>query len=258
LDDDVVGAAARSLYADAQAMLKTIVAEKWFVAKGVAGIFPAQSDGDDIVVYEDEDRTTELARFHTLRQQMIKSKANLALSDFVAPRGFDDWIGAFAVTSGHGEAERSKAYKDAGDDYNAIMVQSLADRLAEAFAEWLHAKTRREIWGYGAQETLSHDDILLEKYQGIRPAPGYPAQPDHTEKWTLFSLLGATEKTGIGLTESLAMWPGSSVSGLYFAHPQAHYFGVGRIDEDQLKDYCERKSWSLAEGRKWLAPLLND
>ena len=151
-----------------------------------------------------------------------------------------------------------KAYKEAGDDYNAIMVQSLSDRLAEAFAEWLHAKMRRELWGYGANEELSPEELLLEKYQGIRPAPGYPAQPDHTEKWTLFRLLEAETRTGRGLTESLAMWPGSSVCGLYFAHPQSHYFGVGRIDEDQLKDYCQRKSWTIDEGRKWLAPLLND
>jgi 5-methyltetrahydrofolate--homocysteine methyltransferase len=258
LGDDVVGQAATALFADAQAMLETIVQEKWFEARGVAGLFPAQSVGDDIIVYKDDSRQSEIARFFTLRQQMIKTKANLALSDFIAPAGVDDWIGAFAVTSGHGEAERSRAFKEAGDDYNAILVQSLADRLAEAFAEWLHAKVRRELWGYCPEENLSFEDLLSERYQGIRPAPGYPAQPDHTEKWTLFSLLGAEEKTGISLTESLAMWPGSSVSGLYFAHPQAHYFGVGRINEDQLTDYCARKSWSLEEGRKWLAPLLND
>ena len=260
LDDEIVGEAARNVFADAQAMLKTIVDEKWFTAKGVVGFWPANADGDDIIVYEDEGRTREITRLHTLRQQMKKQRAdqaNLALSDFIAPLGTPDWIGAFAVTSGHGELERAKAFKDAGDDYNAIMVTALCDRLAEAFAESLHKRVRRELWGYASDETLDLDGLIKESYHGIRPAPGYPAQPDHTEKLTLFDLLDAPNQTGMALTESLAMTPPSSVSGLYFAHPKAHYFGVGKIERDQVEDYAKRKGWDLAKAERWLAPILN-
>jgi len=259
LEDDVVGEAARDLWKDAQVMLKQILDEKWFTARGVVGFWPAQADGDDVVVYADESRTTELARLHTLRQQMAKStdKANLALSDFVAPIGGPaDWIGGFAVTAGHGELEVAKRFKDAGDDYSAILATALADRLAEAFAEALHHKVRTELWGYAADEGFDIDQLIGEKYRGIRPAPGYPAQPDHTEKATLFKLLDAEAQTGMELTESFAMNPPASVSGLYFSHPDSHYFGVGRIDRDQVADYAARKGWDLAKAERWLAPIL--
>jgi 5-methyltetrahydrofolate--homocysteine methyltransferase len=256
LEDDIVGEAASDLFRDAQAMLEKIVSEKWFTAKGVVGFWPAQQVGDDIAVFAGEDRATELARFHTLRQQMDKSggKANLALSDFIAPSG--DWIGAFAVTAGHGETEIAARFKAAGDDYNAILSAALADRLAEAFAESLHRRVRTELWGYAPDEPFDIDLLIGEKYIGIRPAPGYPAQPDHTEKATLFKLLDAENHTGMALTESFAMSPPASVSGLYFAHPQAHYFGVGKIDRDQVADYAARKGWDLATAERWLAPIL--
>jgi 5-methyltetrahydrofolate--homocysteine methyltransferase len=258
LEDDIVGKAARDLFADAEAMLARIIGENWYRPRGVVGFWPANSDGDDIIVWADENRRTEAARLHTLRQQMGKSegRAHLALADFVAPSG-DDWIGGFAVTAGHGEAEVSKRFKAAGDDYSAILATALADRLAEAFAEALHFKVRTKLWGYVPDEAFNLDSLVGETYRGIRPAPGYPAQPDHTEKRTLFRLLGAAAATGIDLTESCAMTPASSVSGLYFAHPQAHYFGVGRIDRDQAADYAARKDWSLAEAERWLAPILN-
>jgi 5-methyltetrahydrofolate--homocysteine methyltransferase len=260
LTDDVVGEAASDLFKDAQAMLKQIIDEKWFEARGVVGFWPANSQGDDIVVWADERRTTELGRFHTLRQQMQKSagKANVALSDFVAPLGVaHDYIGAFAVTSGHGEVERVEAFKAAGDDYNAIMASALADRLAEAFAEALHRRVRIELWPYAVDEEFDIDALVSEKYRGIRPAPGYPAQPDHTEKAMLFKLLNAEQETGISLTESYAMWPSAAVSGLYFAHPEAHYFGVGKIDRDQVEDYARRKGWDMATAERWLSPILN-
>ena len=260
LDDDVVGEAARSLYADAQAMLAKIVEEKWFTAKGVVGFWPANADGDDVVVYADESRVTELARFHTLRQQIAKAdgKSNVALADFIAPIGTKpDWIGGFAVTAGHGEAEIAARYKAAGDDYNAILAAALADRLAEAFAEAMHRKVRTELWGFSPDEPFDIDALIAEKYQGIRPAAGYPAQPDHTEKRTLFALLDAEARVGVKLTESFAMTPASSVSGLYFAHPQSHYFGVGRIEKDQVEDYARRKGWAVTEAERWLAPILN-
>ncbi|WP_333587198.1 methionine synthase [Phenylobacterium sp.] len=260
LEDDIVGEAARSLYADAQAMLKKIVEEKWFTAKGVVGFWPANADGDDVVVYADEARVTELARFHTLRQQIAKAdgKPNVALADFIAPIGTKpDWIGGFAVTAGHGEAEIAARFKAAGDDYNAILAAALADRLAEAFAEAMHRKVRTELWGFSPDEPFDIEALISEKYQGIRPAAGYPAQPDHTEKATLFRLLDASARVGVELTESFAMTPASSVSGLYFAHPQAHYFGVGRIEKDQVEDYARRKGWDLAEAERWLAPILN-
>jgi 5-methyltetrahydrofolate--homocysteine methyltransferase len=258
LDDEIVGEAARDLFKDAQGMLKRIVDEKWFTARGVVGFWPANAVGDDIAVYADETRTDEIARFHTLRQQIRKSngKPNLALSDFVAEAG-RDYIGAFAVTAGHGELEIAKRFKDAGDDYSAIMATALADRLAEAFAERLHKEVRTQLWGHAAGEQTSIDDLIAEQYQGIRPAPGYPAQPDHTEKATLFRLLQAEDNAGMALTESFAMTPPASVSGLYFGHPASHYFGVGKIDHDQVQDYTRRKGWDLATGERWLAPILN-
>ncbi len=261
LEDDIVGEAARGLYADAQAMLKRILDEKWFEARGVVGFWPANANGDDdIEVFSDETRTETVATLHTLRQQMKKARAdqaNLALSDFVAPKGTPDWIGGFAVTAGHGEMEISKSFKEKGDDYNAILATALADRLAEAFAEALHKRVRRELWGYAADEDLDIDGLIGEKYKGIRPAPGYPAQPDHTEKWTLFDLLDARSRAGMELTESLAMTPPASVSGLYFAHPKAHYFGVGKIEKDQVEDYARRKGWTVEETERWLSPILN-
>jgi 5-methyltetrahydrofolate--homocysteine methyltransferase len=258
LEDEIVGEAAQDLFKDAQAMLKRIIDEKWFTAKGVVGFWPARADGDDIAVYADEDRAEEIARFHTLRQQIRKSngKPNLALSDFIAEEG-QDYIGAFAVTAGHGELEIAKRFKDAGDDYSSIMATALADRLAEAFAEALHKKVRTELWGYAADETTSVQDLIEEKYQGIRPAPGYPAQPDHTEKATLFRLLDAGNNAGMALTESYAMTPPASVSGLYFGHPGSHYFGVGKIDRDQIEDYAARKGWEVETAERWLAPILN-
>ena len=259
LEDDVVGEAATALYADARAMLEKIIAENWFEARGVVGFWPAQADGDDIVLYTDESREAELGRLHTLRQQMVKGagKGNAALADFIAPVGGPaDYIGGFAVTAGHGEGEIAKRFREAGDDYSAILAAALADRLAEAFAEALHKRVRTDLWGYAHDEAGSVADLLAEQYRGIRPAPGYPAQPDHTEKETLFRLLDAEAQTGIRLTESFAMTPPASVSGLYFAHPKAHYFGVGKIGEDQLEDYASRKGWTREVGAKWLSPLL--
>ncbi len=258
LEDDVVGEAARDLFADAQVMLKQIIDERWFQARGVVGLWPANSDGDDIVIWSDETRTTERARLHTLRQQMQKGegRGHAALADFIAPTG-PDYIGGFAVTAGHGEAQIAARFKAAGDDYNAILAAALADRLAEAFAEALHHKVRAEMWGYAQTEQFDIDALLAEQYQGIRPAPGYPAQPDHTEKQTLFRLLDATAATGIELTESFAMSPASSVSGLYLAHPEAHYFGVGKIERDQVADYAARKGWDAKTAERWLSPILN-
>jgi 5-methyltetrahydrofolate--homocysteine methyltransferase len=261
LEDDVVGEAARGLFKDAQEMLKRILDEKWFTASGVVGFWPANAnDDDDIEVYADESRSKVLTTFHTLRQQMKKTRegqSNTALSDFIAPKGTPDWIGGFAVTAGHGEMEIAKAFKAKGDDYNAILSTALADRLAEAFAEALHKKVRRELWGYAADEDLDVEGLIAEQYKGIRPAPGYPAQPDHTEKWALFDLLDARSRTGMDLTESLAMTPPASVSGMYFAHPKAHYFGVGKIEKDQVEDYARRKGWAVDEAERWLSPILN-
>ena len=258
LEDEVVGEVASSLYADAQAMLKQILDERWFEARGVVGLWPANSDGDDIIVWTDETRTKERARLHTLRQQMAKAegRANAALADFIAPTGAD-YIGGFAVTAGHGEAAIAARFKAAGDDYSAIIAAALADRLAEAFAEALHHRVRAELWGYAPGEPFDLEPLLAENYRGIRPAPGYPAQPDHTEKATLFELLEATPATGITLTESFAMTPPASVSGLYFAHPEAHYFGVGKIERDQVEDYAARKGWDLRTAERWLGPILN-
>ncbi len=260
LEDPKVGQAARSLYEDARAMLDKIIAEKWFRAGGVVGFWPANAEGDDIVLYADEARKTPVATLHTLRQQLTKREGrfNEALSDFVAPAstGVPDYVGAFAVTAGVGEDEIADRFKLKNDDYSAILVKALADRLAEAFAERLHQRVRQELWGYAPDEALSADDLIAEKYQGIRPAPGYPAQPEHTEKATIFKLLPA-DKIGMQLTESFAMWPGASVSGLYFSHPESHYFGVGKIERDQVEDYARRKGWSVQEAERWLAPILN-
>ena len=262
LNDPKVGSAARALHADAIAMLKQMVAENWLTANGVIGFWPANAEGDDIVVY-DERGKEERARLFTLRQQIARSsdskRHHVALADFIAPRetGLTDYIGGFAVTAGIGEDVVAERFARANDDYSKILSQALADRLAEAFAERLHARVRREFWAYAPDETLAPEDLIREAYDGIRPAPGYPAQPDHTEKATLFSLLDAEAATGIKLTESYAMWPGSSVSGLYFAHPESHYFGVGRIERDQAADYAARKGWPLKEAERWLAPILN-
>ena len=259
LEDDIVGEAARGLWADAEPLLQRIVAEDWLQPKGVVGFWPANADGDDVVLWTDETRRVERARLHSLRQQMARDeggRANVALADFVAPSGTPDWIGAFAVTAGHGEPEAARRFRDAGDDYSAILVSALADRLAEAFAELLHKRVRRSFWGYAPEEALELPDLLAETYRGIRPAPGYPAQPDHTEKTTLFRLLDAERLTGMALTESFAMTPPASVSGLYFAHPEAHSFGVGKIGEDQVADYARRKGWTLATAERWLSPIL--
>ena len=259
LADAKVGAAARSLFDDAQAMLSRIAKERWFSARAVVGFWPANSDGDDIAVFADEGRGTPLATLHTLRQQLVRREGrnNIALADFVARRGLRDYVGAFTVTAGIGEDEIADRFKLANDDYSSILVKALADRLAEAFAEHLHQRVRKEFWGYAADETLGTEELIGEKYRGIRPAPGYPAQPDHTEKATLFALLDGERQIGVRLTESFAMWPGASVCGLYFSHPDSHYFGVGKIERDQVEDYAARKGWTLAEAEKWLAPILN-
>ncbi|WP_159730923.1 methionine synthase [Methylosinus sp. Ce-a6] len=261
LVDPERGAAARQLLDDAQAMLARIVEERWFNPKAVIGFWPANAVGDDIALYTGEGRVERLATLHTLRQQLTRrdGKPNVALSDFVAPEGSGkaDYIGAFVVTAGAQEAKIAERFARANDDYGAIMVKALADRVAEAFAERMHERVRREFWGYAADETLTPEQIIAEEYRGIRPAPGYPAQPDHTEKETIFGLLEATKRTGVALTESYAMTPASSVSGLYFAHPSAHYFGVAKVERDQVEDYAARKGVSVAEIERWLAPVLN-
>ncbi|MGA2127126.1 MAG: methionine synthase, partial [Xanthobacteraceae bacterium] len=261
LEDERLGSAARALHADAQAMLRRIVSENWFRAAAVVGFWRANSVGDDIALFADDSRTNPVAVLHTLRQQLVRreGRANLALSDFVAPldSGIADYVGGFTVTAGLGEDEVSERFKRSNDDYSSIMVKALADRLAEAFAERMHQQVRRELWGYAPDETLGPADLIAETYRGIRPAPGYPAQPDHTEKGTLFALLGAEERIGVRLTESFAMWPGAAVSGLYFSHPDSRYFGVGKVERDQVEDYAARKSWTTAQAEKWLAPILN-
>jgi 5-methyltetrahydrofolate--homocysteine methyltransferase len=260
LDDPEVGSQARQLFEDAQKLLQDIVNSRLITAKGVYGFWPANSVGDDIEVYSEESRTNVLAVFHMLRQQMDKPSGqfNHCLADFIAPKssGQADYLGGFAVTAGHGADELARQFEADHDDYNAIMTKALADRLAEAFAEYLHERARRE-WGFGVEEKLSKEDLIRESYRGIRPAAGYPACPDHTEKRTLFDLLQAEKATGIRLTESYAMWPGASVSGLYFAAPNAKYFGVGKIGRDQIQDYQVRKGLSLEEVERWLGPYLN-
>jgi len=254
------GAEARRLYDDARAMLQRLVAEKWLTARAVFGLFPASRVGDDIEVYSDESRATVLMTLHHLRQQQQRpdNLANYCLSDFVAPKsaGQNDYIGAFAVTTGLGIDEHIQAFEADHDDYNSIMLKALADRLAEAFAERLHERVRKEYWGYAADEALDNESLINEDYRGIRPAPGYPACPDHTEKTLLWQLLDAEQATGIRLTESYAMTPAASVSGWYFAHPQARYFAVGKINRDQVEDYARRKGLSVAETERWLAPNL--
>jgi 5-methyltetrahydrofolate--homocysteine methyltransferase len=261
LDDPERGPAARQLYEDAQAMLARIVEERWFNPKAVIGFWPANSRGDDIVLYSGEQRAQELAVLHTLRQQLQRrdGKPNLALADFIAPEGLGkaDYLGAFVVTAGAQEAKIAERFARANDDYGAIMVKALADRLAEAFAERMHERVRREFWAYADEEDFSPEQLISEQYRGIRPAPGYPAQPDHTEKATLFKLLEAEKRTGVSLTESYAMTPASSVSGLYFAHHDAHYFGVAKVERDQVEDYARRKGVSVEQIERWLAPVLN-
>ena len=258
LEDEVVGIEASKLYQDAQGMLAGIIAQKWLTANGVIGLFPANSVGDDIEIYTDEARSQIAMTYHSLRQQSEKppGRPNLALADFVAPKGVKDYIGGFAVTAGINIDARVAAYEKQHDDYNAIMLKALADRLAEAFAELLHERVRREFWGYAADETLSNEDMINEKYRGIRPAPGYPACPEHSEKAPLFDLLQAPENAGITLTDSYAMLPTAAVSGFYFSHPESSYFAVGKIGRDQLEDYAQRKGWDLETAERWLAPNL--
>ena len=256
LNDPKAGPVAQELLDDAKVMLDEIIGSGLVSAKAVIGLWPAARDGDDVTVFADESRKEVVGTFHTLRQQISRSsntRAQAALADFVAPEG--DYVGGFAVTAGHGEEEAIAALAGE-DDYKKIMIQALCDRLAEAFAEHMHERVRKEFWGYAEDESLTPDDLIKEAYDGIRPAPGYPAQPDHTEKDTLFRLLGAEQAAGITLTESFAMWPGSSVSGLYFAHPDSYYFGVGQVERDQVEDYAARKGWTVEQAETWLRPVL--
>jgi 5-methyltetrahydrofolate--homocysteine methyltransferase len=257
LDDPVRGEAARNLFKDAKTMLEQMVEENWLKPRGVVGLWPAQRDGDDIVVYSDDSRDQSVGKFFGIRQQIKKDsgKPNYNIADFVCSNQ-PDFVGGFAVTAGAAEEAIIQRFKDANDDYSEILFKSLADRFAEAFAEYLHARTRRSLWGYASDESLSNEELIKEAYDGIRPAPGYPAQPDHTEKGILFDLLEATERTGITLTESWAMNPPASVSGLYIAHPDSVYFAVGRIAKDQVEDYAERKGWTLKRAEKELGPIL--
>ena len=261
LNDQVVGAQATDLFADVQVLLTEILDKKLLTAKAVFGLFPANTvEDDDIEVYADQDKKEVLGKFLSLRQQLKKrpGKPNIALADFIAPKetAHLDHIGAFCVTTGFGTAELAKQYEDNLDDYNAIMIKALADRFAEAFAEYLHREVRVKHWGYAAAENLDNDALIKEKYMGIRPAPGYPACPDHLEKNTIWDLLQVEERIGVRLTESLAMWPAASVSGYYFAHPEAQYFGVGKITQDQLESFAQRKNITLEEAEKWLRPNL--
>jgi 5-methyltetrahydrofolate--homocysteine methyltransferase len=261
LTDEVVGEAATKLFEDAKAMLQKIIDEKWLEARAIIGLFPANSvNDDDIEIYTDESRTEVLSVQHAMRQQLKKSaKAdNIALSDFIAPKesGIKDYIGGFVVTTGLGIEEHIDRFEADHDDYNSIMLKALADRLAEAFAERMHERVRKEFWGYAADEKFENDALIKEKYQGIRPAPGYPACPDHTEKPDLFRILNASEVTGVELTESMAMTPTAAVSGWYFAHPDSKYFGVGKIAKDQVESLAERKGLSFEEMEKWLGPNL--
>jgi 5-methyltetrahydrofolate--homocysteine methyltransferase len=259
LEDPTVGTEARKLFDDARRMLDEIVAQESLEARGVYGFFPANSEGDDILLYTDDERKTESGRVHTLRQQWERRGQSTfhALADFIAPTssGRKDYLGAFACTAGHGCAEIAARHDRDHDDYNSIMVKALADRLAEAFAEWLH-KRARDDWGFGKSEGLDNEALIAEGYRGIRPAPGYPACPDHTEKPALFALLGATEAAGMNLTESFAMTPAASVCGLYFGHPESRYFAVDRITRDQVEDYAARKGMPVADVERWLAPNL--
>jgi 5-methyltetrahydrofolate--homocysteine methyltransferase len=261
LNDAIVGESARKLYIDAKQMLKLIVSEKWLTAKAVVGFYPANSVGDDIELYDDETQTNVRTKLFCLRQQKQtrQGKANFCLSDFIAPKETcsTDYIGMFAVTAGIGIDEKVQQFESDGDDYSSIMLKALADRLAEAFAEKMHELVRKDFWGYAQQEELSNEELISEKYQGIRPAPGYPACPDHTEKGTLWELLEPDKNIGLQITENFAMYPTAAVSGLYFSHPKARYFGVGKINKEQVADYAVRKGWSLAEAERWLAPNLS-
>ena len=260
LNDEVVGQEATSLFIDAQNMLRKIINEKWLVAKAHFGLFPANSMGDDIIVYDHNDFEKERYRLITLRQQLQKREGqpNLALADFVAPqsKAVKDYIGTFCVSTGFGVREIAERFEKENDDYNSIMIKALADRLAEAFAEYLHKEVRTQYWGYAPEENLTNEELIKEAYKGIRPAPGYPACPDHLEKETLWEMMEVEEHIGVKLTESYAMWPAASVSGYYFAHPEAKYFGLGKIKEDQLLDYSKRRSITIDEARKWLNPIL--
>ena len=255
------GVEAKKLFDDGKALLEEIINKKMLKARGIIGFYPVGSDGDDVVVFQDEEKTQPLSRFHFLRNQQQKETGlpNLCLSDFVAPASGNhtDYFGGFAVTAGIGLEKWTKHFEDQLDDYSSIMIKILADRLAEAFAEMLHHLTRQEFWGYASEESLTIPEILHEQYRGIRPAPGYPACPEHSEKRTLFNLLKVEENTGITLTENFAMYPAASVSGFYFAHPQSQYFTVGRISRDQVVDYASRKGVSLSQAEKWLSPYLN-
>jgi 5-methyltetrahydrofolate--homocysteine methyltransferase len=260
LNNPASGEAARRLWDDAQRMLDSLIAEKWVTANGVIGLFPANAVGDDIEVYADEGRGEVLLTLHQLRQQ-TEHQAEIphrSLADFVAPKdtGLHDYVGAFAVTAGLGAEAKVKEFKAALDDYSAILLESLADRLAEAFAERLHERVRTEFWGYATDEELDNEALIKERYVGIRPAPGYPACPEHTEKRTIWQLLDVAANTGIELTESMAMWPGAAVSGLYFSHPQSQYFVLGRVGRDQVADYAQRKGWTVAEAERWLSANL--
>jgi 5-methyltetrahydrofolate--homocysteine methyltransferase len=261
LDDPDQGSAARALFEDAQAMLKHIIDEQWFAPKAVVGFWPAAQVDDDIQLFADDSRTAPIATMFTLRQQLARrdGRPNVALADFVAPAssGAHDYIGAFVVTAGLADDTIARRFEHANDDYSSIMVKALADRFAEALAEAMHARVRRELWGYAPEEAFTPDELITEPYKGIRPAPGYPAQPDHTEKATLFRLLDAERATGVQLTESYAMWPASSVSGVYLAHPESHYFGVAKVERDQVEDYAARKTMDVAEVERWLGPVLN-
>ncbi|MFM2397584.1 MAG: hypothetical protein RLZZ144_834, partial [Pseudomonadota bacterium] len=262
LDDAIVGEEARKLFVDAKAMLKQIIDEKWLTANAVFGLFPANSvNSDDIEIYTDETRQQVAMTWHNLRQQTKKPAdiPNYCLADFVAPKAekVNDYIGAFAVTTGIGIDARVAEFEAQNDDYSAIMLKALADRLAEAFAELLHAKVRREVWAYAADETLENDALINEQYRGIRPAPGYPACPEHSEKGPMFELLQAPKNAGIILTDSFAMLPTAAVSGFYLAHPKAQYFATGKIEKDQVADYAKRKGWTLEEAERWLAPVLS-
>jgi 5-methyltetrahydrofolate--homocysteine methyltransferase len=261
LEDKVVGESARSLFADAQAMLAKIVDEKWLTAKGVVGFWPANADGDDVILYTGDNRAEELSRVHFLRQQVSKreGRTNDCLADYVAPAGTKpDWMGGFVVTTGHGIEEHLARFKAAHDDYNDILLKALADRLAEAFAEKMHELVRKELWGFASDEQLTNEELIKERYSSIRPAPGYPACPDHSAKPELFRLLDAEAGAGVHLTESFAMVPTAAVSGYYFAHPEARYFGVGKIGQDQLADYAERRGVGLEQATRWLRPNLAD
>jgi 5-methyltetrahydrofolate--homocysteine methyltransferase len=260
LDDATVGETARGLYHDALAMLDDLIDGQWFRAKAVFGLFPADSVGDDIVLYADERRINPVLTWHGLRQQHehAPGKPNLCLADFIAPKssGIKDWCGVFAVTAGLGIETKLTEFEAAHDDYRAILLKALADRLAEACAEWLHARVRKHDWGYAADEALDKEDLIREAYEGIRPAPGYPACPDHTVKRDLFALLDAPGNAGMGLTESMAMTPAASVAGFYLSNPESRYFAIGKIGPDQLEDWASRTGMSVEEARRWLAALL--